>query len=88
MVERRDGFAKGHPGALDGRQTLEKIAETTVRGEITEVTRKSGHNTVVIEHEGFRALLTQDDEGGNHWILSGYEISDEGRGYRKKARQG
>ncbi|MBR3583184.1 MAG: DUF935 family protein [Kiritimatiellae bacterium] len=84
LVERRDGFAKSHPGALDGRQTLETIAETTVRGKITEVTRKSGHNTVAIEHEGFRSLLTQDGEGGNHWVLSGYEISEEGRGYRKK----
>lgn len=88
LGERRNGYAKSHPGAPDGRQTLEKIAETVVRGEITEVSRKSGHNTVAIEHEGFRALLTQDDEGGNHWMLSGYEISDEARGYRKKVGQG
>lgn len=84
LVERRDEYAKSHPGALDGHQTLEKLAETTVRGTITEVTRKSGHNTVAIEHDGFRTLLTQDYEGGNHWVLSGYEISEEGRGYRKK----
>jgi hypothetical protein len=89
LVERRDGYAAAHPGEMDGRQTLGRMAETIVKGEVTEVTLKAGHSNVAIEHEGFKALLTRDKEGGNHWVLSGYEISEKGRGYRvKKARQG
>ena len=89
LVERRDAYAAAHPGEMDGRQTLARMAETIIKGEVAEVTSKAGHTNVAIEYEGFRALLTRDKEGGNHWVLSGYEISDKGRGYReKKARQG
>jgi len=41
---------------------------------------------VAIEHDGFRALLTRDSPSENHWVLSGYEIDENARGYRQKAK--
>ena len=82
MIERRDAFAASHPGALDGRAVLSRMPETIIKGTVTEVTQSGGHPHIVIEREGFRAIITRDREGGNHWFISGYEISEEGRGYR------
>ena len=84
MIERRDAFAASHPGALDGRAVLSRMPETIIKGTVTEVTQSGGHPHIVIEREGFRAIITRDREGGNHWFISGYEISAEGRGYRAK----
>lgn len=84
MIERRDAFAASHPGALDGRAVLSRMPETIIKGTVTEVTQSGGHPHIVIEREGFRAIITRDREGGNHWFISGYEISEEGRGYRAK----
>jgi hypothetical protein len=84
MIERRDAFAASHPGSLDGRAVLSRMPETIIKGTVTEVTQSGGHPHIVIEREGFRAIITRDREGGNHWFISGYEISEEGRGYRAK----
>jgi len=84
MIERRDAFAASHPGALDGRAVLSRMPETIIKGTVTEVTQSGGHPHIVIERNGFRAIITRDREGGNHWFISGYEISEAGRGYRAK----
>lgn len=84
MIERRDAFAASHPGALDGRAVLSRMPETIIKGTVTEVTQSGGHPHIVIERDGFRAIITRDREGGNHWFISGYEISEAGRGYRAK----
>ena len=84
MIERRDAFAASHPGALDGRAVLSRMPETIIKGTVTEVTQSGGHPHIVIERDGFRTIITRDREGGNHWFISGYEISEAGRGYRAK----
>ena len=86
MVARRDAFAKAHPGAPDGKAIIAKMPETIIKGKVTEVTHSGGHPNIVIEHDGYRAIITRDREGGNHWFISGYDISDEGRGYRAKRK--
>ena len=84
MLARRDAFAKAHPGEMDGKAVLAKMPETIIEGTITEVRSGGGHPSIAIEHGGFRAIITRDREGGNHWFMSGYEISEKGRGYRAK----
>jgi len=84
FIERRDSLARARPGQMDGRAVLSKMPETIIKGKITEVRQSGGHPSITIEHGGFRAIITRDHEGGNHWFLSGYEINDEGRGYRAK----
>ena len=84
LVTRRDAYAAKHPGAPNGAQTVERMAETIVKGKVTEIVQKSGHTNIAIERDGFRALLTRDAPTENHWVLSGYEIDENARGYRKK----
>ena len=84
MLARRDAFAKAHPGEMDRRAVLAKMPETVIRGKVTEVRQSGGHPSIAIEHDGFRAIITRDREGGNHWFMSGYDISEKGRGYRAK----
>ena len=86
FIERRDALAKARPGQMDGRAVLAKMPETIIKGKVTQVTHSGGHPNIVIEHSGYRAIITRDQEGGNHWFLSGYEISNEGRGYRAKRK--
>ncbi len=86
MIERRDAFAKAHPGAPDGKAVLAKMPETIVKGKVTQVSQSKGHPYIAIEHGGYRAIITRDREGGNHWFISGYDISNEGRGYRAERK--
>ena len=59
------------------------MPETIIKGTVEEVYSKSGHTSIFLVHDGFKAVLTRDREGGNHWLLSGYKIDEGARGYRK-----
>ncbi|MBR1608020.1 MAG: DUF935 family protein [Kiritimatiellae bacterium] len=83
LKARRDAYAAKHPGEPDGAATLARMPETIIKGTVEEVYSKSGHTSIFLVHDGFKAVLTRDREGGNHWLLSGYKIDEGARGYRK-----
>lgn len=85
IVSRRDAYAKSQPGAMNGKELISHLPEVLVRGAVKEDSSKGGHTMKTIELGAFRAILTKDHESsGNHWLLSAYDVSDEGRGYRKE----
>ncbi len=78
LILRRDGYHAKHGGET-GEQIALRMPRIIAHGTVT-----IEGNEAVIEHEGYRAILTKGWDGQkqtNRWLLNGYDV-DEKKGRR------
>ncbi len=89
ILERRNAFAKGHPGAITGEEMAALLPEIIIHGTVKDSVRHRSRDKIV-HYGNYLVILTIDLEkkkGRTHWILSGYDVNEEAAGYRRKKNE-